>query len=133
VHVIASRPTTVVWKVWFHMRGLFHAINALHQAHDPILLTGFLETGKSFHEHGLSLREDAMKEGRFNVDVLDVPVKDSSNVYERSEGVKACRRRSSLVVVNGIALNEAFYNVTDFVASDVACIIMHAFADEPHF
>ncbi len=59
---------------------MFHAIDALHQVHDLILLTGFFKTGKSFHEQGLSLREDAVKEDGFNVNVLDVPVKDSNNV-----------------------------------------------------
>ncbi len=52
---------------------------------------------------------------------MDVSVKD---------GVKACRQHSGLIVVNVIELSEAFCNVADFVASDVACIIiMLAFAD----
>ena len=65
--------------------GLLHAIDTLHQFHHPVFLARRLETGRLFHEHCLSLRENAMKEGCFDVDVLDIPVEQGSNVEQNME------------------------------------------------
>ena len=67
------------------MTGLFHAIDALHEFHDPCLFAGCFETGRLFHEHYLGFGENAMKESHFYVVLLDVPIKGSSDVKESSE------------------------------------------------
>jgi len=65
-----------------YMTGLFHPIDALHQAHDPLRLVRALETGRLLHIHCLIQRQDAMKESSFDVELLDVPVKGSPNVED---------------------------------------------------
>ena len=54
--------------------SLTHSINALHQAHDPLLLTRSLEPGGLFHVRRLVLGEDPMEKSGLDVKVLDVPV-----------------------------------------------------------
>jgi hypothetical protein len=41
-------------------RGLFHAVYALHETHDPVLPAGYFETRGLLHEHNLVRREDTM-------------------------------------------------------------------------
>ena len=65
--------------------GLLHAINAFHEFHDPRLFAGCFETGRLLHEHHLGFGEDAMKESCFDVVLLDVPIKGSSDMKESPE------------------------------------------------
>ena len=55
---------------------LFHAVDALHEAHYPSFLARSLETGGLFHKHCLGVRQDAVEESGFNVILLllDVPI-----------------------------------------------------------
>ncbi len=71
-----------------------------------------------------------MKESHFNVDVLDIPVQNGSNVKKGAEGLKAGRRSSSFVVVNEVALSKPLCDVPNLVACNVASIVTFAFAYE---
>jgi hypothetical protein len=53
--------------------SLAHTINVLHKAHDPCLLASFFKTGGLFHEGDLVIAQNAVEEGGFDVEVLDVP------------------------------------------------------------
>ena len=53
--------------------SLAHTINALHKAHDPCLLARFFETRRLLHEGHFVITQNAMEEGCFDVEMLDVP------------------------------------------------------------
>jgi len=65
--------------------GLLHAINALHEFHNPVFFSRRLETGRLFHETRFRFGEDAVKKGGFDVNMLDIPVKHRSNVKKSTE------------------------------------------------
>jgi len=65
--------------------GLAHAIDAFHELHDPRFLTWGLKARWLLHVHCLTLRQDAMEEHSFYIEVLDVPAEACSNVEQRTE------------------------------------------------
>jgi hypothetical protein len=60
--------------------GLFHTIDASHQLHDPGFFAGFLEAMRLFHVCCLFLRQDAVQEGSFDIDLLEVPIESRGEV-----------------------------------------------------
>jgi hypothetical protein len=65
--------------------SLLHTVDALQQSYHPIFLTRRFETGRLFHEHRLGFRKYAVKEGGFDVNVLNIPVEDCSDVEKHVE------------------------------------------------
>jgi hypothetical protein len=109
--------------------GLFHAIDAFHEFHDPGLFAGCLEAGRLFHKHHFGLRKDTVKKSRFDVILLDVPIEGSSDVKESTEGFESCSGGCSFVVIDAVVLSIALCDITDFVSDDVSGVVMFAFAD----
>jgi len=65
--------------------GLVHAIDAFHELHDPCFLTWGLKARWLLYIYCLTLRQDAMEEHCFYIEVLDVPAKACSDVEQRTE------------------------------------------------
>ena len=59
---------------------LFYAVYALHQFHDLCLFSRCFESGGLFHVDGFRFRGNAMEEGGFDIDVLDVPIEYGRNM-----------------------------------------------------
>ena len=100
--------------------GLFHAIQAFHEVHDPVFFARGFEATWLFHEHGLIGGEDAVKESSFDIKMLEVPIKGGGKMENGTEGFKADGRGGSFVIVNAVLLGEAFGDVSDFVSNDGA-------------
>jgi len=74
-----------------------------------------------------------MEEGSFDIDMLDISVKDSGNVEEAAEGLKMSGGSHCLVIVNPIVLGKALSYIMDFVVGNVAGIVPFPFADQLPF
>jgi hypothetical protein len=109
---------------------LFHAIKTFHETHDPIFFPWRLEARRLFYEDRLGVRQDTMQEGRFYVDVLDIPVEYSSNVEQGTERFETCGGCCCLFVIHKISLGKPFCYVAYFIARDVASIVTLSFAYE---
>ena len=112
---------------------LLHAIKTLHKFPDPILLSGGLKTGGLFNDDGLGAGEDAVEESGLNINMLDIPVKDRSDVKDDAKGLKVSCGGGGLIIVNVKSLGKSFCNVADFVAGNVTSIVALTFADEFSF
>lgn len=64
---------------------LFHAIKAFVEAPDPVFFTRFFEARGLLDENSFRFREDPVEESSFNIEVLYIPVKDSSDVHKCTE------------------------------------------------
>ena len=71
-----------------------------------------------------------MQECRLDIKVLDIPVKDGSDMEEGVDRFETSSGSSRLIVVDTVPLGEALYNISHFVTRDVALIISFAFADK---
>ena len=100
--------------------GLFHAIQAFHEPHDPVFFARGFEAAWLFHKHGFIGGEDAVKESGFDIKVLKVPIKGGSKMENGTEGFKADGGGCSFIIVNAVLLGETFGDVTDFVSNNVA-------------
>ena len=109
---------------------LLHTIKTFLEMPDPILLARFLKPRRLFHENSFHFWENPMKEGCFDVKMLYVPVKDSSQVHEHVEGLETSGGCRCLLVVDEVTLCEPFCDVAHFVLGNVALIIPFMFADQ---
>ena len=71
-----------------------------------------------------------MKESCFNVKLMYVPIEQSGDVENDSEGFKASSGSGSFVIVHTILLCKAFGDVPYFVPSYVSIFIPFPFADQ---
>jgi hypothetical protein len=59
---------------------LLHSVDALVEPHHPIFLSRLFKAGGLFKEHAFPIREDAVKESGFDIELLDVPVQRCAKV-----------------------------------------------------
>ena len=62
-----------------------HTIYTFHKVHHPGFFPWGLEANRLFHVHCLIVGENAMEEGRLNVEMLDIPTK---GCYEMEYGTE---------------------------------------------
>ena len=69
-----------------------HAVETFVKFPYPVRFARFLEARRLFNKNCFRLGKNPMKEGSFEVKMLDIPVKDSGYMHEGTEGFKACSR-----------------------------------------
>src|SRR6266567_7975375 len=69
-----------------NLTHLLHSINAFIKLYNPIFLTQLLKAERLFYVSHFIRGKDAIKEGSFDVELLKIPVKCSSNMEDNLKG-----------------------------------------------
>lgn len=89
------------------MTTLLHAIYATHQLPDPGLLAVLLESLWLLHVEVFIVRQNTMKEGSIDVQLLNLPSHGCGNVQKHPEGLHLHCRGGGSIIVYTIYLLEA--------------------------
>ena len=86
-----------------------------------------------FYIDGFGFWKNAIKKCSLDVNLLYIPVEDSCNVKNITEGFKVLSWGGGFVVVNEVPLCKAFCNILNFISWHLTSVIVFMFADKLSF